>query len=151
MSISATYQLRQILKNKSITPFLLKIDPTNYYLKFENSSTSSYQEIVSWCNIKKDLKQDKHGIWKTHNGLFYDPLKDAFVELNYDYIKTVHIEDVIALVLSELRCSDMMLGESSWFEFIDEKYITPSIIELLEKEGYVSKAINIPINLIGEK
>lgn len=147
MSASSTYQLRQILENRLIISFLLKNDPNNHYLKFEDKQSSKYQCIVSWCNIKKDFKQDKYGTMKGH-GMFYDTSRDAFVYLNNDHMKTAHIEDVISFILPGLKCSENMLGAGSWFDFVDEKYFSPQILELLEKEGYLSKVINIPINLI---
>ena len=142
----STSQLRQILKG--LTYILFQVDATNKLLVYEGQNSAIYRTITHWCNVKKDLKQDENGVWMTHNGIIYDPSKDAFVEFAANNIQHLSIENIVSAVFPNIQLDGQMLGEGSLFNFIDEKYFSPEVIELLEKDGYISKSIKIPTNLV---
>lgn len=141
-----TTQVREILvDDDTLTSILLKYDPSNKLLIYYDDGTNIYKTITSWCDINKNLKQNSDGVLSTYTGIIYEPNKKAFVYIDRDkgYI-SVEIDKIISTFIPgiQFRCN----FDQAIF-FIDEKYFSPTIIEMLENLGYISKPIELPISL----
>ena len=116
-------------------------DPDSDLLMYDDSSSDSYKTITSWCGDLDILESVNEDMTRTHNGIFFIPSKQSFVELSdcfhdreYDF------SNILFSIFPEVIVNDMEIIRNAYYE---GSCFDPVLLAKLVNSGAFSKALTI--------